>query len=812
MFFVPACSFARVISTASSSMQLRSFPNFFRADQPTRMPSDSPFPPLKVQHRYKGVYERAGFDVNLGSPDATSPGLKTLLPKISPPNGNSPFPRPAHRDPSSASLPRSYKVSPSKNSSSSLPDNGPRSAPLTTLPPVDRRCERLVSDNGHPSAHNPAPVDTRRHVLDSRAPAVDSRPEAPRPAQYQPFQSFQPSRPHRGPDDDRNKKNLTLHLAHSNFAEQHLSAETYSGATSPTFDDSPADRNTPNTSANSSGDFGRKNSASSAMSVQTTELTQPTPYPAHDYAERDLSSVLDDFKNDVEHHKRYDPRGAAKANAKAAPASYDAFVPSAGKSASSFNRLAAEDLNDSSQDDGSFRFGSPPNSADTADTTNEEFEAFLQTSAADRSMARHSQLSTISSIISKPTHSDDEDCEIERELERQLESLKTGSDLSLPSRSQEDDSFTTAMSGHTTEDSLLPTFKISEAGTQEDDDSDTETEGESKEGAQNVAPLAFGRAETFAVPETPAIGHPNESTYETPETIKPLSPKNHRVEEELNDINFKYDEAAFAGQDVRETDQSGFGAQLPSEAALANEEYSVEPVPEREELDVDSDDSEYRRDLFKNGVARQLFLVEPEDSDENILLQNPTPSDFSAFPKSVIATNFPSFRTSGVSKCPPGEGACRSCNGPIDPGAKGMQKAVYSKTGELSGQWHRGCFSCAYNGCSIQFSKKVICYALLDNAFCHHHYHSLNGTLCQTCHLGIEGECIENELKQKWHVACLKCSHCDRNINKDYFLVDGAIVCEDDAPTVIRRMEQLGMTTMNKVEKRRTRMLFLDQL
>ena len=72
-------------------------------------------------------------------------------------------------------------------------------------------------------------------------------------------------------------------------------------------------------------------------------------------------------------------------------------------------------------------------------------------------------------------------------------------------------------------------------------------------------------------------------------------------------------------------------------------------------------------------------------------------------------------------------------------------------------------------------------------------------------------KCIENELKQKWHVSCLKCSKCEKSISSDYFLIANEIVCELDAPTIIAGLEQSGLLTSEKIEKRRTRMLSLEQ-
>lgn len=814
-------------------MQLRSLPSYFRSDQPTRLGTDSPFPPLKVQHRYRGVYERAGFDVNLASPTEStrlrrvaSPAsqttstfrqpqqLSTLLPSSADTSYHSTAAPPdAYANPRSAPLPPSAFSAPNSAVTmqyQDIPYGQPR---RHASEPHDRLVEGEAGTYKHEDAYGKQEAYEKQESYGKREAYVKQEayenkyeeehdaeypPRAQPETRYQQFQSFQPANPHprtknatSQEDLARNKKHLKLDLTDSNFLN-HNSTEAFSDNTSPTFDDSAVDKNTPTTSASSSGDFGRKNSASSAISVQTTELTKPVPYPVDNGlpSDRNLSSLLNGFKLEVLDHKNYDPRAKTRAAGMQPPNN------------SSHNHTT-EDLTESSQDDISFRFASARHSAETAETSNDDYENFLQTSAHTAKPVRHSQLSTISSIISKPGQTDNEDDEVEQELERQLASLKTGSEVSLASRTVGNESFVTALnlSNHSMDNSL-PVFKISDASTTElDEESDnednvTETEAEfshstapspdSSPELDEVAPLSYSEPSQDVeqnmngfprdVPETPSIGHPHfdACNYETPETIKPLSPKNHRVEEELKDINFKYNVNA-----------------EPS----YNEEQSS-PEHERE-----------------NAATQMAMPMQNGEIDDSILSQNPTPLEFDAFPKSVIATNYPSFRTSGLGpKCAAGEGPCRSCNAEIDPHAKGLDRAVYSKTGELSGQWHRGCFSCAYNGCSIQFSKKVVCYALLDNAFCHHHYHSLNGSLCQTCHVGIEGECIENELKQRWHLSCLQCTHCRQAISKDYYLVNGAIVCEKDAGEVIKSLQKSGAITMDKVEKRRTRMMFIDQL
>lgn len=783
-------------------MQLPSLPTCFRAQQSPMSHSDSPFPPLKTEHRYRGVYERAGFDVCYRSTsDSKSIYLKRSRGPMSPT-----MQQPGPRIASESSLPNGGHAYTSANTSSrSLPQLAPvlsHGEPLpfstrtvnnsynTGAPSVNTRGNASGPYGFHSaplSAVTYAPQDqAERFQLPKRGQRQDQTQHS-QPLQFEPFQpvkkapAMNGAAPQFKQDGERNVKNLCLHIPNSNFSPAPVtnqgSTDSFSEKNSPdSYESGEFKQQTPETSAGSSRDFGRKQSTSSDISVKTSELTS-APYPINDglnSADKDLSEVLNDFRSEVEQHKKYDPRSRE---------------PRTATHKLQLQPLSSDDLNESSYDDSSFRFNSARQSNETDDTTNEEFQSFLKTSANPQNNSRNSHLSTISSIISKPHNSDDEDADVDEELERQLESLKTGSDscLVLTKRSKDSDSFVTANNTlRASSEQELPSFKIdgaSQFSDREDSDSDTETEYEKDEKLteqevdlnecdDEVAPLSFRKNVSHAAfdepPQTPVTKNGAfEEDLETPETIKPLSPKNHRVEEELKNINFK-------------------GAESP----------------QLTERDIRSLPLNYNRD--------NLDLTRDKEDEKEILLHNPTPREFDAFPKSVVGMDIPTFRESTPSFAP-GEGPCRVCSQTVDKAGRGDQKAIYSKNSELSGQWHRGCFSCAYVGCDVKFSKHVACYILLDNAFCHDHYHTLNGTRCQSCHQGIEGECIENELKQKWHVSCLKCWKCSTGIKSDYFLINNEIFCEEDAAKEILSMERNGLSTTDKIEKRRTRMLFLDQ-
>lgn len=831
--------------------------------------SDSPFPPLKSEHRYRGVYERAGFDVNLGSSNPQSPNdSKSFIAKkpFSPFKEKFSFAKPRRSSMSLSSGSRNSSRNPSIQNLASQRSHGSVS-PSDQASRVNPSEKHIIQNQPHEennaSAFVPAPAQplSKESSVDS---SIQDQGSEQNPHPYHPFRAFLPDLQHssnngrfglfdtqntyiqlhdptafRKPSNeypDRNVKGLCLDIPDSNNGITYKPENTTSGnttagliseleANSPTFDRVADRSSTPNTSASSSGEF-RKGSADSGISVKTSELTHNAPYPTgnemHSSNPENLSSMLNEFRNDVEDHKKYDPR--SKPMAKAAHAQSDnvnLFVPSTGDLSATFNRAVLSDgaVQQTTQTNNESEFAPYP-SVDS--DNNNDYQNFLQTSASDRpSKKRASNLSTISSIISKD-NSDNDD--VDSQLQRELDMLKSGERIDTEHVTQDkqvshsDESFVTATSDLPSRHRpAVPVFNIQDVSARDEDarslgESDAETEkGEAtpKLGAysgrfdqvesQSIYSPGSSSQETSMYPEdtlpisvmdthdseatetegsigttlptreapvTPATHNSrfdDPVTFDgTPETIKPLSPKNHRVEEELKNMNFNC---------KSDTPQSEYSSSSSS------------PVED-------------------NGY----------EADDAILLRNRPPTEFNPFPKSVIGTGYPTFRDSDLpSKAPPGQGKCRKCEEEVRPDAKGSFKAIFSKTGELSGQWHRGCFSCAYDDCDVKFSKHVSCYVLLDNAFCQHHYHLLNGTLCLTCNLGIEGECIENELKQKWHVNCLQCSRCTNAITKDYFLINGEIVCELDAGQMILEMKDAGMLDTNKIEKRRTRMLFIDQ-
>lgn len=145
-------------------------------------------------------------------------------------------------------------------------------------------------------------------------------------------------------------------------------------------------------------------------------------------------------------------------------------------------------------------------------------------------------------------------------------------------------------------------------------------------------------------------------------------------------------------------------------------------------------------------------------------------------------------------KFPPGEGPCRTCHLPIE------AKPIYSRNGELSGQWHRNCFKCSL--CDIKFNKHTTCFVINDLPYCEYHYHLTNNSLCKICGNGIIGRCLENDIKDRYHVDCLKCFNCNNHIASDYISVDDVVYCNDCSN------EKFNLNN-NVLQRRRTKIYYV---
>ncbi len=143
------------------------------------------------------------------------------------------------------------------------------------------------------------------------------------------------------------------------------------------------------------------------------------------------------------------------------------------------------------------------------------------------------------------------------------------------------------------------------------------------------------------------------------------------------------------------------------------------------------------------------------------------------------------------------KGNCKGCGESI----KG--KSVSSADGRLTGRYHKQCFVC--KTCSEPFATATF-YVINDAPYCERHYHRLNGSMCQACDRGIEGQYLETERKQKYHPTCLKCSDCRRVLRDDYFEMNGKVYCERDA---YRKAQQRNFLGTNRMERRTTRLMMM---
>lgn len=156
-------------------------------------------------------------------------------------------------------------------------------------------------------------------------------------------------------------------------------------------------------------------------------------------------------------------------------------------------------------------------------------------------------------------------------------------------------------------------------------------------------------------------------------------------------------------------------------------------------------------------------------------------------------------------KYPQGEGPCRLC------GLEVTEKGIFSKKdNELSGQWHRSCFRCLK--CGVKFSKQTPCYILDDKPYCQQHYHEENNSICQICNGFIEGECLENDRGERFHVNCLTCFLCKTPIASDYFIYNEELpLCGHHDMEALVGEDSMDLGGKGNLSKRRTRLINFSQ-
>ncbi|KAG7662145.1 uncharacterized protein J8A68_004407 [[Candida] subhashii] len=877
---------------------MSSFPTYLRNNQQPTRPIDSAFPPFKIEHKYKGVYERAGFDVfkdgttannNNNNQDnysmrSSNTGNKSMHSK-----SQDEFKQQQHQQqylqqqqhtyqqPKSSSSSASFSSSSNQSSSSPFSSKFNLHKSTSTVYTTNRPQEQIdASRSSSSNIRQPTPTSSSmpyqqqqnyrsvseshlhqqpyhqqqqpsflhqeqrsmsygnhqqpayaytNHHQQQQAYAQPQQPQQQQQAYAQPQQPQQQQQPYRSiPEDSestfdfglpqpttfnnsKNIKKLTLDL--DNNSNSTLEAKSISDTTSTNASQnwSQADKypqsgyqQTPTSAGSSSHSHQSKRLTGQSYSGHVHQYHQPQP---------------------PQPHRRYSPASPASAhssgNIMSIPNSPSAYLPNHHplKMASSPNlslhassgKLPASptnpDLQGVSRDDklshalNQFRadveqshqqqqqvqqqqqqqqqqqyqrhhepqvrqyqetymeqpaYTSPDRQ--TSESPEQVYDPNKLIMPTQQSNFRNSQLSMVSSIISKGGSSSrsnspsggesegddkyDEDAEIEKELERQLMSLKMSGQDGEDGEGFTDDERKLVGAGVVP---LLPSFNIQ-------DMSEVElpvVNGHEEEVEEELTqPLSIrSKSVELAREEQEEEERSAEEEVED-ESIHPLSPKTHIIDQELKNMNFE----------ITTTDKS------PSDF-LNKEKFDSTPTP--------------------------IIPHEPTHHIDN--LPDETPLSPIIYPA--------------------GQGPCRACHLPILAGSHGSDKAIYSKSGDLSGQWHRRCFRCSHPNCNTQFTKSVAVYVLADMPYCYEHYHELNGSRCEECMIGIEGECIENELGQRWHLGCLKCWNCRGRIRGDYWVVDGEICCEEDAKILVLDREREG-GGVDKMVRRRTRIFNME--
>lgn len=774
-----------------------SFPSFFKLPS-SAMTSHSPFPPLKVEHRYRGVYERAGFDVcrsPLPSPNspnfpkgfhsdvrmASSPTImngeamhKSALSRRSASSGSqiphqqSPQRRPApsshnystpdinrdlrsHLDMASlehedSTLSNKYRSdstslrdSQEKNASSSLVAT---SASLGCYLDMKRghgsqamSCEFVFE--GEESGVKPRPAFDARVLLNasSGAPSFAEYSQLSEPIVYNPTSPLEETEPpvttfygyrlnptarmdqaRRESGRPRSQpripqQNFSQSHAPNQVADQHHTLYPKAQQYSP-----------PEAESEQPLSFRRKSHPKITIDTERGRYSANEPIQA---------SGNHDFHN----HLPYPTDGSRF--------SYQADLPHL-TPAQQFNRFQ-HDASDNNQ---------------------------LNT----RSPAlRHSQMSTVSSIISKGSIYDDdgEDEDVDHEMQNILRALKNGA----PGKSLDNVQPATLFSDHVMGQAYSNRFDLP----------DITVEDMSKQVMSHQRNIS--ETSSIQIPEKlalrPAAG-PIQLDYETPRLDCPPMMQNES-ERELQALlplnSLRNDAVVESGPDP-----SHCLGQASHDNGVSKSEWE-NPDPT----------------MF---IDHELENMQRQLETSSVVSSHEYPSTYK--PDNEAARDLQPVSPLRPHRHSVGKGPCRACGTDFSVNARGPLKSIHSTTGELLGQWHRQCFTCSYDGCDVKFSKQVSCYAHQDMPFCQRHYHVVTDTICAWCDLGIEGECIENELKQKWHMHCLRCSMCNCMISHDYYNINGYVFCETDAQQIMheeaKSIDGLSVGDL-KVERRKTKLL-----
>ncbi|KAL8348656.1 hypothetical protein RB601_002345 [Gaeumannomyces tritici] len=148
------------------------------------------------------------------------------------------------------------------------------------------------------------------------------------------------------------------------------------------------------------------------------------------------------------------------------------------------------------------------------------------------------------------------------------------------------------------------------------------------------------------------------------------------------------------------------------------------------------------------------------------------PSPRYSSPERVPERAAPRVQSGGREAVPKNRGNCKACREPI------TGKSISSADGRLTGRYHKACFVCTT--CRDPFTSATF-YVHDDMPYCEQHYHEINGSLCGTCNIGIEGQYLADERDTKYHPPCFRCADCGQILSDGYFEIGGRRYCEKDA-------------------------------
>lgn len=439
----------------------------------------------------------------------------------------------------------------------------------------------------------------------------------------------------------------------------------------------------------------------------------------------------------------------------------------------------------------------------------------------EEKMHRLSQQLMVSSIISKEEEpfarnedEDEDDSEINKELEMQLQQLKwTGSisSSSIPDTSAGE----------------LPSSSLKSPLTATNDDINQSSTSFNYTGV-DITPKLNQYEYESQFGETPRVMSEFDDL-----SVEPLQVNRKSIRDYNNTLNESYGNSFTTGKiyDVPEEAARTIGHEEEEEIAPLNvkkkspslhniprfeiSDNSLSDIGETLPLNTTSSEVSLVNDLEANSptVPRRLRPVSPTTKAQ-IINTSLSPNDQTICNKQIPTeynegTHSHRHLLEASEKLPPGQGPCRGCNEAIDSNTTSKHlKPIFTSTTDakttLSGQWHRKCFQCHDDKCAVRFSKSTPCFIYNDQPYCFEHYSILNGTVCEECQEGIEGEYIESELQLKFHPSCLRCMQCRNHINggESYYVHNNIIYCETDAALIALHPGD------NKMERRRTRIMF----